>query len=827
VGMWIEQFVQDVRFAGRVLRRSPAFTVIAVLTMALGIGATTAMLSVVEATLLRPQPYPHPEQLVRIEDDLLGIGASDVGMSTPEWRDLQRSGVFQSVSPTWFDNNNLTGLDRAQRVSLLIVAPNYFTLLGVRPALGSVFDPADRTPGFNEQAVISDGLWRRSFGGDSNVIGRIVQLDSDSYRVIGVMPPGFRAPEHAREARGTEVWVAMGFADAPLTAWQQRSTHFAGAIGRLAPGMSLDDAQRRVDALVQSLRQQYPGDYPPASDWRVRLLPLDRWMLGDVRQPLLFLFGAVALVLLVACANVANLLLTRATARGREMALRQALGGGPSRLIRQLLTESVVLSVVGAVVGVALLVSAQHSLIRLIPDAVPRMNDIAIDRVALLFALGVSLFAGMVFGLVPALQVRRLNITGVLKQEGRGATSSGDQARARRAFVVAEFALSLTLMISAALLVRSFWRLMREPLGFDPRGVLVVRTRLPYPNDPREDLYPTAAAQAPFVREVIRRAGSLGGVEGVAVGSGGAVPLDHPDEDQPVLHIVLADRPETTTQPVFVTGSEVTPEYFHVLGMTLVRGRLLDNHDDDNAPPVAVINEAMARTYWPNGDALGRHMKLTPTAPAWTTVVGIIADARTDSLARAGIPQVYASIYQKRGKHLAIFLRGQFETAAAERALRDEIRSINAALPVFAAQRLEETVSASLAARRFAMELIAAFAVTALVLSALGIYGVISYMVGERTHEIGVRRALGAGDADVVSMVLGQGIRLALVGAIVGLAGALVASRVLAGLLYGVRPTDPLAFVATTSVLTVVALAACYIPARRAIRVDPMTALRY
>jgi predicted permease len=826
-GMWIEHFLQDVRFAGRMLRRAPGFTTVAVLTVALGIGTTTAMFSVVEATLLHPQPLPHAEQLVRIEDDLAGIGARDVGMSTPEWRDLQGSGVFQSVSPTWFDNNNLTGLDRAQRVSLLIVAPNYFSLLGVTPALGSAFDPADRTPGFNAQVVISDGLWKRAFGGDSHMIGRMVQLDSDSYRIIGVMPPGFRAPERGREARATEVWVAMGFAAAPLTAYERRSTHFGGAIARLAPGTSLDDAQRRIDALVQSLRRQYPADYPPASDWRVRLIPLDRWVVGDVRQPLLFLFGAVALVLLVACANVANLLLARSTARGREMALRQALGGGPARLVRQLLTESIVLALLGALVGVALLVPAQRSLVRLIPEAVPRLNDISIDWVALLFALGASLVAGMVFGLVPALHVRRLNINGVLKQEGRGATSSGDQTHARRAFVVAQFALSLTLMISAALLGRSFWRLMNEPLGFDPQHVLVVRTRLPYPNDPREDLYPTVAAEASFVREVVRRARSISGVQEVALGSGAAVPLDHPDQDRPIHQIVLAGRPETAAQPAFVTGSEVSPEYFHVLGMTLVRGRLLDNHDDDQAPLVAVINEAMARTYWPHEEALGQRMKLTPAATQWTTVVGIIADARTDSLARAGIPQLYASLYQKRGKHLAIMLRGQFETAAAERALREQVRSINAALPVFAAQRLEETVSASLAARRFAMELIAAFAVTALVLSALGIYGVVSYMVGERTHEIGVRRALGAQNADVVRMVVGQGAWLALVGAMAGLAGAFVASRVLAGALYGVSPTDPLAFVVTTSVLTTVALAACYIPARRAIRVDPITALRY
>jgi predicted permease len=823
-GMSTERFLQDVRIALRMLRRAPGFTTVAILTIALAIGATTAIFSVVDATLLHPLPYPHAEQLVRIQDDLLGVGAKDVGMSTPEWQDLQRSGVFAYVSPTWFDDNNLTGLARPERVGLLIVAPNYFALLGVKPQLGVAFDPADPTPGFNEQIVITDGLWHRAFGGDPKILDRVVQLDSDSYRVVGVMPPGFQAPGRTKEERSTEVWPAFGYAGAPLTTYQQRSTHFAGAIARLKPGLTIAEAQRRIDVLVAVLRRQYPVDYPPRSEWTIRLVPLKDNIVGDIRQSLLFLLGAVGLVLLIGCANVANLLLTRATARGREMAVRQALGGAPSRLTRQLLTESIVLSVLGGLAGIAVLLLAKGYLVRLVPESLPRLNEITISWGVLLFAFGISLIAGAFFGLAPALHVRRLDVTRVLKQEGRASTGSGEQVRTRRLLVVAEFALSVVLMIAATLLLRSFWELTNAGLGFNPQRVMMVRTRLPYPNDPKEDLYATASDEAPFVREVLRRVNTLSGVEDAALGSASSVPLNHPEQDQNVLRVVFEGR--AGEQPSFVTGAEVVPEYFHLLGMSLQQGRLLNNFDNEQSTLVAVINEAMARTYWPNESPLGKRLKLSPRATAWATVVGVVADARTETIEKAGVPVVYASLYQRGEKHLAIFLRGHFVPATITRQVREQVQSVNSALPVFGAATLNETVSASLAVRRFSMELIAMFALTALLLAGLGIYGVISYMVSERTHEIGVRLALGAQQADVMRMVLRQGVSLAIAGAGVGLVGALVVSHVMSGLLYGVSPTDPLTFGVVTGALTAVALSACYIPARRAILVDPIVALR-
>jgi putative ABC transport system permease protein len=832
LGLWMERLGQDVRFALRTLRRAPGFATIALLTIALGIGATAAVYSVVDATLLHPLPYLRPEQLVRVEDDLVGIGARNIGMSTPEWHDLQRSGVFDHISPTWYDDNNLTGLSRPQRVSLLIVAPNYLTLLGVKPQLGVAFDPADATPGFNEQAVISDGLWRRAFGADPNVLGRLVQLDSDSYRIVGVMPPGFRSPGDTREERNSEVWVAFGFAGAPLSpaTAHRRAGLFPGATARLRRDLTIEEAQRRVDALVLALRQQFPADYPPRNDWRIRLVPLKDHVVGDVRQPLLFLFGAVVLVLLIGCANVANLLLARATSRGRELAVRQAIGGAPSRLARQLLTESAVLSVLGGIGGVALLLAAQRVLAGLVPEAFPRLNDISINWGVVVFAFVVSLVAGALFGLAPALHVRRLDVTRVLKQEGRGSSASREHRQTRRVLVVAEFAISLVLLSAAGLLVRSFWDMLHAPLGFDANDVTVARTRLPYPNDPKEDLYPTVGDEARFVREAIRRAKALPGVQEVALGSGAAVPLDHPLQDQTQLRLLVepgGGAAVPSDQPVFVTGSQVTPEYFHLLRMTLVRGRLLNDFDTDQSPWVAVVNEAMARTLWPNDQAVGKRVKLSPRATAWTTIVGVVADARTESLASAAVPHLYASLYQEQAKHLAILVRGHFETATIARQVRDEVQAVNSALPVFGVTTLGETVSASLAVRRFSMELLALFAATALFLATIGIYGVISYMVTERTHEIGVRLALGARPQDVLRIVMRQGVGLVVAGVSFGLIGALIASRAMSGLLVAVSPADPLTFCIATAVLTIAALVGCYLPARRAIRVDPILALRY
>jgi predicted permease len=831
--MWWDRLRQDIRYALRMLRKAPGFTAIAVLTIALGIGATTAIFSVVNATLLQPLPYSEPQQLVSIEADFPGVGASDIGMSEPEWQDFQRSGIFQYVSPTWFDENNLTGSSQPARVRILIVAPNYFALLRVKPQLGRGFNPEDHSPGLLEEVVISDGLWKRVFGSDPHILDKSVRLDTDLYRVVGVMPPGFDAPGRKREERNVEVWAATSFYGMPMPDHPPRNQRYLPtAIARLRPGLTISAAQSRMDSLVSTLQKQFPGDYPAQSAWTVRLLPLKDRVVGNVRQSLILLLSAVGLVLLIGCVNVANLLLARASAREREMAVRQALGAARQRLMSQLLTESLLLSLFGGIVGLAILFLMKGLLLRLLPDSLPRFNDISISWGVLLFAIGASLLAGLIFGLAPALHAGRSDLTHGLKETARGSTSSGKQARTRRLLVTSEFGLSLVLMIAATLLLRSFWDLLNVRLGFNPQNVITVRTRLPEPNDPKADPYRTPAQQAAFLREVLRRSRTLPGVEEVAIGDTASVPLDESLRDLKMiaegqfLFTIDGGAPQSDEASV-AERSSVTPDYFRVLEIPLLRGRLFNDSDSDKAPQVAVINEAFAEKYWPNQDPVGKRFRRNRADAPWITVVGIIANARTESLAQASVPKIYLNFYQTGGNRLVIFLRGHLDTGEIPMEVRERVQSVDPTLPVADGQTLIETVFASLAERRFSMEMVGLFGLTALLLAGLGIYGVISYMVSERTNEIGIRIALGADGKSILQMVLLQGMRLAIAGAALGLVGALIVSQLMAGLLYGVRPTDPLTFGGVTGLLVAVAVLACYMPARRAVRVDPLIALRH
>jgi putative ABC transport system permease protein len=824
---WSDRLRQDVDFGARTLRKSPGFTAAAVLTLALGLGATSAIFTIVDATLLRPLPYPHPDELVAIQDDLPGVGSMDVGMSTPEWKDWQRSGIFESVSPTWYDDNNLTGSSQPARVRLLTVAANYFAVLGVKPGIGRTFNPDDPTPGFNLEVVISDGMWKRAFAADPDVIGRVITLDTDPYRIVGVMPPDFRPPGRTVAERNIDVWLAAGFAATPFTEPPTRASRFPEAIARLTRGESIAEAQHRADALVARLREAYPADYPAKSAWAVHLVPLKDRVVGGVRDALLLLFGAVAVVLLIVYVNLGHLLLARANTRRREMAIRQALGAARTRLARQLLTESLLLSLLGAIAGLGILFATKGLLVRLLPDSLPRPNAIAVDWRVLLFAFGASAGAGVIFGVAPAWQAGQLDVAQVLKQGGRGSAGSRDKARMRRVLVAAEFALSLVLMIAASLLLRSFRDLLNVRLGFDPAGVMSVKTRLPYPNNPRADRYGTVAQQARLFREILRRSRTLPGVEEAAMGNSTAIPLDHDQQDQNRWSLVIEGRASVANQVPLVNQAIVSPEYFHLLGMALDRGRLFTAADDEQAPPVVVINEAMAQTYWPRENAVGQHIRLGRVATIWTTIVGVVGDARTETLADARIPQVFASVYQNGAKHAAIFVRGHLDLAALPDQVRAQVQAVDPTLPVFDAQMLSDTVAASLAERRFSMEIVAVFAMTALCLATLGIYGVTSFLVSARTHEIGIRLALGAEPRSLVGIIVREGAGLAVAGTIAGLAGAIAAARLMAGVLYGLKPTDALTFAGVALLLVAVAVLACYIPARRAVRAGPLIALGY
>jgi predicted permease len=827
-----ENFLFDLRYASRMLHRSPGFSLIVIATIALGVGATTAIYSVIDATLLHPLPYPKPSELVHMEANLPGVGAHDIGLSIPELRDLQNSGIFQYVSLSFFGTNNLTGSTQPASIASKSVSPSYFAVLGVDAQLGRTFDPHDATPGFNGEVVISDGLWKRAFGADPHILGKTLRLDNDPAHVVGVMPASFRDQGQTSEQRGTELWAAGGFSDDPPA---MRSTRLPfETIARLQPGLSPQAAQGRLDALVASLKKQYPADYPPQGAWTLHLTRLAETLVGNVRQSLILLFGAVGLVLLISCVNVANLLLARASARGREMAVRQALGAARTRLIRQLLTESLLLFVLGGITGFAVLFCARKFLLQFVPESLPRLNDISISWGVLAFAIVVSVAAGTIFGLAPAWLTSRLDLTTTLRQEGRGSNGSRQRSRLRHALVIGELALSLVLMVAAGLLLRSFWDLFKVQLGFNPTRVIAIETSLPNPNDPKTDVYRTATQEAVLLREVLRRNRTIPGVEETAVSDQAAIPLGHGQNDYRKAPLVREGQEMQSSQPPMIDTLIVSPEYFHLLGMALLRGRLFVDQDLEATPSIAVINQAAARLYWPGKDGKGEdpvgkrvHLlgRLDSSRPEWTTIVGVIADARTESLADAGIPQVYLDIYQRLAKDLAFFLRGRIDPHAISAQVRTQIQAVDAELPVFHAETLDDVLSSSLSVRRFSMEMVALFAGTALLLAGLGIYGTISFLVHEQSREIAIRLALGAQRRDILRMVLRQGLGLAAAGAGVGLISALIVSHLMAGLLYGVSPYDLSTFAGVTLVLTMVALAASYIPALRAMRLDPITTL--
>jgi putative ABC transport system permease protein len=825
----MQTLLQDVRYGLRMLRKKPSFTMVAVLTLALGVGANTAIFSIVNAVLLRPLPFRDPNRLVKITFSNPGVGLRDVPSSVPELEDLRtRAGVFDEVCGIGGGSVNLTGGSQPERLDFVVVHPNYFSMLGTVPQIGRLFGPQDFALGFAPVVVISDDLWHRAFGAGRNVIGRSLQLDNDAYTVIGVLPPGFRHPEAGRDV---ELWATAGFSANPAPKPARSTRVLPGLIGRLKPGLTLQQAQARLTAMAAELRHDYPTDYPAQAQWTIEIQPLQEALVGNVRPMLLVLMGAVILIVFIVSLNIANLLLARASGRQQEMAVRLALGATPGRMIRQMLTESMLLSVVGGTAGVLTAFSALGFIAHFVPANVPRLNDIRIDWAVLAFALLISVLTGLVFGLAPALHSAKVALSSAIREGARGSGYSTRTGQLRDVLIVAELAFAVMLMVGAGLLLRTLRDLLRENPGFNPEHVVTAKVWLPVPNNPDADPYRGLDHQTPFNRELLRRMNATPGVDLAAIT---ALLPTAPYNPGDVLNTALTieDRPLESSQDLRAEGIRVSPDYFKVMQVPLVRGRFFTEGDEDSKQPVAIIDEATARRYWTDRDPIGHRLRFGQDPAAsrlvqpWRTVVGIVKDIKQDGLDLNGIPHIYVPVYQYPGRSLSIALRTSLSAASLEPQIRHEIQSIDPGLPVFDVVAMNEVVDRSLASRRFSADLVSGFAGLALVLASIGIYGLLAYMVGQRSREIGLRMALGARRGDILKLILGKGFVLAAVGIVAGVILAASGASAMASLLYGVRPHDPAVFLIVPLLLLTVAVLASYIPARRAAKVDPMTALR-
>lgn len=818
--------LQDLRFATRVLSKSPGFTFVAILTLALGIGANVAAFGVIRAILLDPLPFPHPEQLVRVFDDLRGSNTPDVGMSVPElWDYQEKSGVFQDISAIWPINAALTGGDRPERVEVLVTSANYFTMLGAQPELGRVYGPGDAAQGFTQALDISDALWRRLFGGNPNVLGRQMRLDSDLYTIVGVMPPDFRHPGRTLQT-DVDAWLACGFNALPFQSPPTRNQRFLpGAIGRLKPGLAVSDAQARLANFDAHLSQEFPNDYAVAAGWVPRLMTLQDDLVGNVRSELFVLFGAVVFVLLIGCVNLATFLLARSASRQREIALRLALGASRARLVRQLLTEAVLLAAIAGGVSVVAIVWLQHALLTFAPPDLPRLSEVHFDKGVLFFAFLISILTGMLFGLAPALQASNPDQVASLREGSRGAGSSVNQRRLSRILVTSEIALSLILLIGAGLLLRSFRQLLEVHPGFNPHHVLTAQIWLPIPNDPKTDPYRPPEKRAAFLREVVRRVSALPGVEIAAADSGNAIQLGAARNSFP---FTIEGRAQESQRTPVANGYTVSPEFFNLLQAPLESGRFFNAADDINSERVALVDRTLARRYWPGESALGHRVKFGPlqSRAPWLKIVGVVGDMKTEGFDSPGAPHIYSCVYQNIGYAMTLYLRTSAASGPMENAIRRDVAAVDPTLPVFAVRTIDEMIAKSMAQRRFALQIVGLFSLAAMILAGLGIYGVMAYSVSQRTHEIGVRVALGAQTSDILRMTIGSGMILVAYGVVSGLAGSIFLTRFLRSMLFAVTPTDPATFTAISALLAAVALLACYIPARRATQVDPLVALR-
>ena len=805
----------DLRYAIRVLLKSPVFTLVAVVTLALGIGVNSAIFSVVNAIVLRPLPYADSEKLMVVWGNLHKTGLEEIEISALEFRDFrEQCQAFEQIAAYSTDGFNLTGADQPERLRGAAISANLFSTLGLQPRLGRDFLADEDKAGNDDRVILSYALWQRRFGGDPAAVNKTIQLDGRTVTVVGVMAADVHFPD-----KDAELWIPLAFTP-DLLEENNRGSHFLNVIARLKPSVTQAQAQADLDTVTARLAREHSSTYRGGFSTTVR--PLHEELVGNLRRAMLVLLGAVGLVLLIACANVAHLRLASATSRYREFAIRAALGASRARVVRQFLTESILLSLIGGAVGLGLAVWVVRALVFLMPKDTPRLQEIKLDYDVVLFTFGTSLLTGIIFGLAPAFQAARTNLNDVLKEAGRGGTDTSKRLTLRNLLVVSEFALSLVLLIGAGLMIKSLLRLQEVKPGFDSNKLLTMRIALPSPKYEKFDQSHAFFEQLFDRLQARPDVKSVGAINLLPFGGGGG-DRSFSIEDQPAAPGQL--RPDEQVR-------FVTPNYFSTMGIPLLSGRDFTRRDLPDTQPVAIVNNAFARKFWPNGNAMGKRISFSANNPKWYEIVGVVGNVKHRGLDIADSPEIYIPAFQPlfaggNVPSLYLAVRTVNDPAAVANTMRSEVAAIDRDQPVASLMTMDQRISDSVAPRRFNMFLLGLFATLALVLAAIGIYGIMAFSVVQRTHEIGVRMALGASTSDVLKLILRNGFKLALIGIVVGLLVAFAATRVLSTLLFGVSATDPTIFLIDALLLALVALAACLVPAMRATKIDPLISLRY